>query len=79
MYVNYIGQGIIVIKLILVDFDGNNAYKLQHYNPLTEMNGSAVKRGNSIKGIILTIIDRPKNLTERVKLIYGKNHNFVGQ
>ena len=24
-------------------------------------------------------IDRPKNLTERVKLIFGKSHKLVGQ
>ena len=44
-----------------------NQNKFYHYNPLTEMTGSAVKRGNpnygAIKGmkVHLTIIDRLKN------------------
>ena len=28
---------------------------------------------------ILTIIERPKNFTEHVKIIYGKSHKFVAQ
>ena len=44
------------------------------YNPLIEMTGSAVKKGAmEVMKSILNIIDRPKNLTERVKLINGKS------
>ena len=54
------------ICIMTIKIDQNKFY---HFNPLTEMTGSAVKRENSMKG----------NLTERVKFIYGKSHKFVGQ